>query len=128
MLVNYHFRSLTQLEDETFHGFCNRVEKEAKSCYFCCQNPLCNADKIAIRDQVVIGTTNSKIREEALLKSWELGELRLEGMKIEAATRGESEIAASNTPVAVNKVGKYSYKSLRNKSKPQSPPTEQTQS
>ena len=62
-------RSLTQQEGETFHGFCNRVEKESKTCYFTCESATCNADKIAVRDQVVIGTTNTKVREESLLKT-----------------------------------------------------------
>ena len=115
VLVNFQFRSLTQQDGETFHGFCNRVDKESKTCYFRCENPTCNADKIAVRDQVVIGTTNSKIREEALLKSWELSDLRLEGMRIESAMRGESEISNENTNV--NKLGKYSYKTLNNNPK-----------
>ena len=125
VLVNYQFRALSQHDGETFHGFCNRVEKESKTCYFTCENPHCNADKIAVRDQVVIGTTNPKIREEALLKSWELGALRQEGMKIESAMRGESEISGGDG-INVNKVGKYSYKTLRN-NKPaqrQAPPDE----
>ena len=115
VLINYHFRSLTQQDGESFHGFCNRVEKQSKTCYFQCESPTCNADKIAVRDQVVIGTTSAKIREEALLHSWELSDLRHEGMKIESAMRGESEIAAAyNIPTSVNKIGKYSYKSLKN--------------
>ena len=119
VLVNYKFRSLTQNEGETFHAFCNRVDKESKSCYFNCDSPNCNADKIAVRDQVVIGTTNNKIKEEALLKSWKLDDLRKEGMKIESAMKGEAEISNSAV-IDVNKVGKYSYKTLKNNSyKPQ---------
>ena len=113
VLVNYHFRSLTQQDSETFHGFCNRVEKESKTCYFKCESPDCNADKIAVRDQVVIGTTSSKIKEEALLKSWDLASLRHEGMKIESAIRGESEIS-NGDKVDVHKLGKYSYKTMKN--------------
>ena len=44
---------------------------------------------MAIRDQIVVGTHNEKIREEALLKSWKLAELRTEGMKLESASREE---------------------------------------
>ena len=116
VLINYQFRELSQNEGETFHGFCNRVEKEARTCYFTCKDPACDADKIAIGDQVLIGTNNTKIREEAFLKSWEFANLRMEGMKIESAMRGESEISSSGG-MNVNKVGKYSYKNLRNKSK-----------
>ena len=125
VLANFHFRSLTQQETETFHGFRNRVEKQSKTCYFTCESPTCNADKIAVRDQVVIGTTSSKIRGEALLNSWELGNLRKEGMKIESAVRGDSEITTPDISATVNKVGKYSYKTLRAKAKPQQPLPEQ---
>ena len=126
VLANFHFRSLTQQETETFHGFCNRVEKQSKTCYFTCESPTCNADKIAVRDQVVIGTTSSKIRGEALLNSWELGNLRKEGMKIESAVRGDSEITTTpDISATVNKVGKYSYKTPRAKAKPQQPLPEQ---
>ena len=126
VLVNFQFRSLTQQNSESFHGFCNRVEKESKTCYFKCENTNCTADKIAVRDQVVIGTINSKIREEALLKSWNLNELRQEGMKIEAAMRGESELSANDHSSSVNKIGKYSYKSLKsNQQKNFQPSSEQ---
>ena len=57
----------------------------------------------------MIGTTNNKIREEALLKSWNLTTLRTEGMKLESAARGEVEISGG----AVNKIGKYSYNNLK---------------
>ena len=126
VLVNYQFRALRQQEEETFHAFCNRVDKESKTCSFKCESPNCNADKIAVRDQVVIGTTNLKIREEALLKSWNLTDLRKEGMKMESAMRGESEISAGSD-AGVNKIGKYSYKSLKNNTqKPPKPANEGT--
>ena len=106
-LNNFNFRSVTQLVNETFPTFCNRVERESKTCAFKCKHA------VAVRDQIVIGTTNSKIREEALLKSWDLTTLRTEGMKLESATRGEAEISGG----AVNKVGKYSYSNLKMKQK-----------
>ena len=42
----------------------------------------------AVRDQIVIGKDNSKVREEVLKFSWDLATLRREGMKIESAVRG----------------------------------------
>ena len=111
-LKNYHFRELTQDADETFPSFCNRVEKEARHCYFKCPHVSCTAEETAIRDQIVIGTNNNAVREEALLKSWNLITLRKEGMKIESAHKGGAEIAGQ----ALNKIGKYSYKNLKKNS------------
>ena len=109
-LRNYEFHNLMQLPRETFGAFANRVEKEGKTCSFCdCDaTSACNACEMAIRDQIVIGTNNEKIRERALLKSWKLGELRTEGLKLESASRGGETLSQST----VNKVGKYSYKNL----------------
>ena len=115
-LRNFEFRSLTQLPAETFSAFSNRIEKEGKTCTFCeCDATSdCNASEMAIRDQIVVGTNNEKIREQALLKSWKLAELRTEGMKLESASRGEEKLSHSS---AVNKVGKYSYKNSSNEPK-----------
>ena len=74
--------------DETFPAFCNRSAKEAKHCYFKCHHSDCDAEETAIRDQIIIGTRNNTVRDDALLKSWNLATLRQERMKIESATRG----------------------------------------
>ena len=108
-LKNFHFRELTQNEGEAFSAFCNRVVKEAQHCSFNCQSPDCNASEIAIRDQIVIGTTQSKIKDEALMKSWNLEALRKEGMKIESAGRGGAEISGEQA----NKTGRYTYRNIR---------------
>ena len=79
-LKNYHFRQIVQHEEETFTAFCNRVDAEAKHCQLNCESGTCTAESTAIRDQIVIGTLNSTIREEALMKSWDLATLRREGM------------------------------------------------
>ena len=113
-LSNFHFRDLIQGPDECFTSYFNRVEREAKSCFFKCKHADCTAEDTAVRDQIVIGTCNNKIREEALLRSWDLKTLRTEGMRLESASRGESEIAGSSN--SVNKLGKYSYANLKNKS------------
>ena len=77
-LKNFQFRSLLQENKESFATFCNRVEKEAKHCGFKCENAGCTAQDTAIRDQIIIGTSEDKIREEALMKSWDLSTLRRE--------------------------------------------------
>ena len=112
-LKNFQFRDLKQKDGESFPTFCIRVEKEAKSCSFKCAHGDCTAEQTAVRDQILIGTVNNKIREEALLKAWDLGTLRTEGTKLESALRGEAEIAGG----VVNKVSKYSFSSLKNKQK-----------
>ena len=109
-LRNYEFHQLTQNHGETFRAFCNRIEKEGKTCHFCdCPGAInCNAEKLAIRDQIVIGTNNEKIREKALFEGWNLESVRQEGMNIESAATGKDTIANAQ----VNKVGSYSYKNL----------------
>ena len=107
-LKHFQFRSLYQGKGETFIAFCNRVEKEAKHCRFTCDNQNCTAVAIAVRDQIIIGTANKEIREEALKNSWDLPSLRKEGMHLESAANSASEISGEGN---VNKVyGKYSRK------------------
>lgn len=111
-LKNHQFRTLIQATNETFPAFCNRVCKEAKHCNFKCEHEDCTAESTAIRDQIIIGTINDKIREEALKNAWGLEELRREGMHIESAAKGVEELSGENM---VNKMGKYSYKNMNKK-------------
>lgn len=112
-LKNFQFRNLMQGADETFISFCNRVEREAKHCHFKCSSDDCLAESIAVRDQVVIGLVNEDIRQEALKMSWCLDDLRKEGMRLESAAKGASEIAGDSR---VNRVlGKYSLKNSKKK-------------
>ena len=111
-LKNFQFRSVTQGKAETFIAFCNRVEAEAGHCTFKCESDTCSAQEIAVRDQIVIGTVNDEIREEALKKSWTLATLRKEGMRMESASKGASQIAGDSD---VNKIGKYSFRNTKNK-------------
>ena len=111
-LGNYEFRQLHQNRGEAFHAFCNRIEKEGKTCTFCeCdKDSACTSTANAVRDQIVIGTDMEKIRERALLKGWNLENLRKEGMKMESASRGEDSMSSGS----INKVGAYSFTNLRN--------------
>ena len=113
-LRNFEFHQLAQKPTETFSAFCNRCEKEGKTCTFCdCPADAdCTSAKTA-RDQIVVGTNNEKIREQALLKSWPLDDLRKEGMKLESAVRGEEQISQAG----VNKIGKYAFKNLPKQTK-----------
>ena len=106
-LKHYQFRLINQEKTESFIAFCNRVEKEAKHCELKCVSPACTAQNVAIRDQIVIGTSSDQIREEALKESWGLAELRKEGMRLESASKGAAEISGE---LKLNKIGKYSRK------------------
>ena len=110
-LKNFQFRGLSQEKTETFIAFCNRVEREAAHCEFSCSSETCQAGKIAVRDQIIIGLLSEHIREEALMKSWDLPILRVEGMKIESASKSAMEIAGDTE--SINKLGRYSMKNLR---------------
>ena len=91
-----------------------RVEEEGKTCYFKCMSNTCTAMDTAIRDQVIIGTTDSEIRKQALLKGRDLGQLKVEGRRIEAAEIGEKTISTktqfSNTVYKSGLPGPYSRK------------------
>ena len=49
------------------------------------------------------------IREEALLRSWDLQKLRTEGIKIESASKGGPDIAGDSP----YKLEKYSHKNIK---------------
>ena len=118
-LKNYHFRDMRQGPEETFTAFCSRVALEAGHCTFKCNNDNCTAEETATRDQIVIGTRYQNIREEALLKSWDLPTLRSEGMKMESAMKGGNEIGGED----INRLGKYSHKNNKNRSAATKPKT-----
>ena len=67
----------------------------------------------AVRDQVVIGTLSETIREEALKHSWSMPSLRSDGMRLEGASKGASEIADDQK---VNKMGKYAFENTKKSS------------
>ena len=84
--------------------------KEAQHCNFKCKHDDCTAEETAIRDQIIIGTANNKIKEGALKNSWNLPKLRKEGMQIKSAAKGVNEL---NNEIPINKMGKYSYKNIK---------------
>ena len=111
-LKNFKFRDLTQQSNESLQAFCNRVGKEAIHCELKCQSPDCTAQDTAVRDQIVIGMISDEVRQEALKNSWSLSELRTNGMRMESAYKGASEIAGENQ---VNKMGRYSFRNMPRK-------------
>ena len=93
-LNNFHFHALTQSEGQTFSDFCDEVEEEAKR-NFKCHHDDCTAEATAVRDQIVCGTSNEKIREEALMKRWDLVNLRKEGMRMESELQQQQQRQAA---------------------------------
>ena len=101
------------MPNETFSAFCNRVQMAGKTCPFCECTKGCRAEEYAIGDQIVIGTTSNTIREKAMLKDWNLTDLRTNGTKHESAATCE---------VHIYKLGAYSYRELTdNSSQPRKP-------
>ena len=109
-LKRYLFRGLVQDSAESFASFVNRTEKEAKHCNFKCHHDDCTAESTAIADQVIYNTTAERVREEAILKDWELPTLRREGTKMESAAKGGATISGE----ALNRLGAFSHKNIRN--------------
>ena len=68
-LSNFKFRNLSQGTNESFDAFCVRVKQEATNCAFRCESPNCNVNDTLIRDQIVVGTKDDEIRQEALKKN-----------------------------------------------------------
>ena len=79
IIRNYEFRQLTQLPNETFSAFCNRIEAAGKTCHFCECTRNCKAEEYAVRDQIVIGTTNDAVRQKVTIKNRSLSDLRKNG-------------------------------------------------
>ena len=107
----FEFRQIMELPNETFGGIQNRVEAAGKTCSSAIVKKNCSAEEFAIRDQIVIGTNHEVIREKAMLKNWNLQELRKNGMKYESAAAGEEKISGG----ALNKISPYSFRNLKKK-------------
>ena len=68
-LKHFQFRSNLQKENEIFITFDNHVALEARLCNFNCESPQCTAEETALRDQIIIGSKDNEIRQEALKRS-----------------------------------------------------------
>ena len=86
-----------------------KFRKKDVHCKFKCASQDCTAEETAVRDQIVIGIVENSIRQEALQMSWDLPQLRMEGMAMESALKGGAELAGES----VSKIGKYSFKNLK---------------
>ena len=70
-----------QMSDENFTRFCKHVEVEARHHSIKCNSNAHTEEQTAERDQVIIGTSNNDIHEEALKKTHDLIILRSEGRR-----------------------------------------------
>ena len=86
------FCSITQKTSKVFVAFCNGTRKETKHSNFERKSRDCTSEIVAVRDQVIIGTTNEKIREGAIKNSWDLQKRKREGMHFESAVHGIAEL------------------------------------
>ena len=86
------------------------IETAGKTYTFCECDRDCSTEEYWILDQIVIGTTNENIREKAMIKNWNLAELRQKRMKYESAAAGEEKISGCE----VNKIGAYFDQRIRN--------------
>ena len=93
---HYVFHRLSQNSAETFDDFVHRVQTNADQCDFKCTNDNCSVSKTLIRDQLIIGTSNLHIRDEALKKQWSLDDLIKEGRVIESGAIAASEMKRDN--------------------------------
>ena len=74
-LANHQFHNLRQaLEEESFDNVAHRVTAQEKLCKFACSVTRTIPD-IMVRDQIIIGTNNTDIRESALMNQWALKDL-----------------------------------------------------
>ena len=94
-----------------FDDFTHHVRAAAQMCNFKCTSTTCTVQETLIRDQIIIGTSNQTIREEALKKQWTLNELTTEGRKMESGSIAISEIKTEpDADVNRTKGGAYSRK------------------
>ena len=119
---HYLFHRITQQSNETFDDFVYRVKAEAEHYDFKCNNEECTVKDILIRDQILVGTNNETIREDALKNQWNLNDLLHKGQITESGILAASQIKTEQTyDVNRAKAGVYSRKfSKKNKSSNQS--------
>ena len=86
--LHYQFHQFQQATGEKIDSFINRIFQHAEKCEFKCKNTVCTSrniiNEMLIRDQIIIGTNNATIREQALAMELNLTALIFHSRKIEA--------------------------------------------
>ena len=115
-LANHEFHKLRQDPDgESFDNFAHRVTAQSKLCQFSC-GENCTVPNIMVRDQLIIGTNNTNIRENALREQWALKDLINNGRRLESASHCSQRIKEESSDTANIKraqKGRYSSKSVK---------------
>ena len=93
---HYIFHRLAQSKSDSFDDFVHKVRTNAGQCDFKCTSATCTVMDTLIRDQVITGTHNSHIRDEALKKQWGLDDLITNGRIIESGAIAASELKKDN--------------------------------
>ena len=136
VLLHFQFHQIKQEPGEKIDSFINKIRQHADKCAFKCTNPGCTEKaqihNTLIRDQIIIGTNITSIRENALEKEHDLASLISTARKIEATEEATKVIdldSSSNSlhlnyvqhenphSTPLNKIGKkggkYSQKAQR---------------
>ena len=109
---HYLFHRITQNVSESFDDFAYRIQAEAELCDFKCSSNDCTVKDILIRDQILVGTDNEVIRQEALKNQWGLDDLFKKGRITEPGILAASEIKSEpKYEVRRAKTSPYSRKS-----------------
>ena len=99
---HYMYHRLKQKPSETFDDWVHRVQTVAAQCDFRC-NGNCTVHDVLVRDQIITGTTNTNIRDEALKKQWDLATLIKEGRIIESGAVAASDLKKENAGHNINR-------------------------
>ena len=114
---HFLFHRLKQRDNEKFDDFTHRVRGDAELCEFTCSNAECTVKDILIRDQILVGTNNEAIRDEALKRQWGLTELLQQGRLTESSLIAASEIKieehGGDYEINRAKAGPYSSKQAK---------------
>ena len=94
VLNHYLFHRLEQKSTDSFDDFVHKVTTSASQCDFQC-SPTCTVNKTLIRDQIVAGTNNGSIRDEALKKQYDLNAVIENGRTIESGAIAASGMQSS---------------------------------
>ena len=100
---HYMFHRLQQNPSDSFDDYVHRVKSSAAQCDFKCTSVTCTVPNTLIRDQIITGTSNSHIRDEALKKQWDLDNLIEEGRIIESGAIAASELGKDKKYVDINR-------------------------
>ena len=99
------FHRLKQKSTESFDDFVHKVTTAASQCDFQCSE-TCTVNKTLIRDQIVSGTNNKHICDEALQKQYDLKSVIENGRTIESGAIAASGMQRGDNFDSINRTSK----------------------